>query len=84
MSGPSHLATQLVGGWSEFQDLDVRHYFEDKSIEEGNKVVEFMNYIIEACDKGGPYDASWPADFQCWLVHASVGAVTGAGSIIPR
>lgn len=38
-----------VGGWSEFQDLGVRHYSEDKSIEESNKVVEFMKLHKTGC-----------------------------------
>jgi len=41
------------GGWVEFQDIDLRNYSEDDSINDGNQVFDFHEKLIEACDAGG-------------------------------
>ncbi|OCL12117.1 hypothetical protein AOQ84DRAFT_285851, partial [Glonium stellatum] len=43
----------LPRGFTEFQDLDSRHYSEDASIPAGNKMAEFLDHVAEACEAMG-------------------------------
>ncbi|KAF7194911.1 Secondary metabolism regulator LAE1 [Pseudocercospora fuligena] len=71
----SHSLTSLLGGWSEFQDLDLHNYSEDNSIPEGNKVLELYKNVIEGCEKVGRTACPGP-HLKKWMEEAGFNNVT--------